>query len=170
MSPSAFLIILVAPISMGLSLFSAARMDVLSLRRASARSTTRPFWQRDNLDLIAGVLALLGYGLSFYVSSVGNVLQGDAHTLIATPISIIAPFFLTLGCLLLFFRIFPALLQWGVRLAERGRGAVSLLALAQVARSPRQSLRMAMLLAFATAFTLFTFVYSATAAQHIQDI
>ena len=168
--PYALLIILVALITMGLSLFSAARMDVLSLRRASARSTTRPFWQRFNLDLIAGVLALLGYGLSFYITSVGNVLQGDARTLIATPISIIAPFFLVLGCLLLFFRIFPVLLQWGVRLAERGRGAVSLLALAHVARSPRQALRMALLLALATAFTLFTFVYSATAGQHIQDI
>jgi ABC-type antimicrobial peptide transport system permease subunit len=168
--PYALVIILVALITMGLSLFSAARMDVLSLRRASARSTTRPFWQRFNLDLIAGALALLGYGLSFYVTSVGTVLQGDAHTLIATPISIIAPFFLMLGCLLLFFRIFPALLQWGVRLAERGRGAVSLLALAHVARSPRQSLRMAMLLALAIAFTLFTFVYSATEGQHIQDI
>src|SRR3989440_2756323 len=130
----------------------------------------KPTWQRYNLDLIAGVLALLGYGLSFYVSSVGNVLQGDARTLIATPISIIAPFFLVLGCLLLFFRIFPVLLQWGVRLAGRGRGAVSLLALAHVARSPRQALRMALLLALATAFTLFTFVYSATAGQHIQDI
>src|SRR5437588_202373 len=82
--PYALLIILVALITMGLSLLSAARLDVLSLRRASARSATRPFWQRYNLDLIAGVLALLGYGLSFYVSSVGNVLQGDARTLIAT--------------------------------------------------------------------------------------
>lgn len=168
--PYALVIILVALITTGLSLSSAARMDVLSLRRASARSTTRPLWQRFNLDLIAGVLALLGYGLSFYVTSVGNVLQGDARTLIATPVSIIAPFFLMLGCLLLFFRIFPVLLQWGARLAERGRGAVSLLALAHVARSPRQSLRMAMLLALATAFTLFTLVYSATEAQHIQDI
>jgi ABC-type antimicrobial peptide transport system permease subunit len=168
--PYALVIILIALITMGLSLYFAARMDVLSLRRASARSNTRPLWQRFNLDLIAGSLALLGYGLSFYVTSVGSVLQENAHTLIATPLSIIAPFFLMLGCLLLFFRIFPVLLRWGARLAERGRGAVSLLALAHIARSPRQSLRMAMLLALATAFTLFTLVYSATQAQHIQDI
>lgn len=163
-------IILIALITMGLSLFFAARMDVLSLRRATARGNTRPLWQRFNLDLIAGSLALLGYGLSFYVTSIGSVLQENAHTLIATPLSIIAPFFLMLGCLLLFFRIFPVLLRWGARLAERGRGAISLLALAHIARSPRQPLRMAMLLALATAFTLFTLVYSATQTQHIQDI
>ena len=168
--PYALVIILATLITSGLSLFFAARMDVLSLRRASARSNTRPLWQRFNLDLIAGVLALLGYGLSLYVTSVGTVLQENARTLITTPLSIIAPFFLMLGCLLLFFRIFPLLLQWGARLAGRGRGAVSLLALAHIARSPRQSLRMAMLLALATTFTLFTLVYSATEAQHIQDI
>lgn len=170
MLPYALLIILVALITTGLSLFFAARIDVLSLRRASARSSTRPLWQRLNLDLLAGVLALLGYGISLYVTSIGNALQGDARTLIATPLSILAPFFLVLGCLLLFFRLFPVLLQWGTHIAERGRGAVALLAFAHVARSPRQSLRMTLLLTLATAFTFFTFIYSATEAQHIQDI
>ncbi len=170
MLPYALLIILVALITTGLSLFFAARMDVLSLRRASARSSTRPLWQRLNLDLLAGALALLGYGISLYVTGIGSVLQGDARTLITTPLSILAPFLLVLGCLLLFFRLFPILLRWGTHLAERGRGAVVLLAFAHVARSPRQSLRMALLLTLATAFTFFTFVYSATESQHIQDI
>ncbi len=170
MLPYALIIIVIALLTTGLSLFSAAHLDVLSQRRAAARSNTRPVWQRFNLDLIAGALAFLGYGISFYVTSIGTVLQGDARILIATPLSILAPFFLVLGCLLLFFRLFPVLLQWGGHLAERSRGAVSLLAFAHVARSPRQSLRMALLLALATAFTFFTFVYGATEAQHIQDI
>jgi hypothetical protein len=37
----------------------AARRDVLSLRRETARSSQRPLWQRLNLDVIAGVIALL---------------------------------------------------------------------------------------------------------------
>jgi hypothetical protein len=168
--PYALVIILVALITMGISLFPAARMNVFSLRRATARGSKRALWQRFNLDLIVGVLALLGYGLSSYVTSVGTLLQADTRTLITAPLSIIAPFFLLLGCLLLFFRLFPVILLWGSRLAERGRGAVLLLALAHVARSPRQSLRMTLLLALATAFTLFTLVHSATQAQHIQDI
>src|SRR5438105_15875645 len=89
--PYALLIILVALITMGLSLFSAARLDVLSLRRASARSTTRPFWHRYNLDLIACVLALLGYGLSSYVSSLRNVLPEDARTPLRVPLSLLPP-------------------------------------------------------------------------------
>jgi ABC-type antimicrobial peptide transport system permease subunit len=168
--PYAFIIMLVALITTGISLFSAVRMDVLALRRTTARSSTRPLWQRFNLDLIAGTLALLGYGLSVYVTSINSALQADARALIVTPLSILAPFFLMLGCLLFFFRFYPILLRWAGRLAERGRGAVSLLALAQVARSPRQALRMALLLALATAFTCFTLVYSATEARHIQDI
>jgi ABC-type antimicrobial peptide transport system permease subunit len=168
--PYALVVLCVALLTMGASLFSAVRMDVLSLRRMAARNSKRPLWQRFNLDVIAGALALLGYGLSLYVTNLGSVLGQSSFTLIVTPLSIIAPFFLLLGCLLLFFRVFPVLLRWGARLAERDRGAVALLAFAQITRSPRQPVRMTLLLALATAFTLFTLVYSATEAQHIQEI
>ncbi|MDQ6662631.1 MAG: hypothetical protein M3Z24_16905, partial [Chloroflexota bacterium] len=166
----ALAVVLIALLTMGLSLFFAVRMNVLSLRREAARASKRPFWQRLNLDVIAGVVALVGYGLSLYVTSVGNVLSSDAKVLIASPLSIIAPFFLIVGCLFLFLRIFPLLLRLGARFAARGRGAVSLLAFAQIARSPRQSLRLTTLLALAITFTLFTLVYNATEAQHIQEI
>ncbi|HEY0752773.1 MAG TPA: FtsX-like permease family protein [Ktedonobacteraceae bacterium] len=54
------LIIVVTLITTGVALYSASRMDVLSLRSTSSRSQARPFWQRFNLDLAAGALALLG--------------------------------------------------------------------------------------------------------------
>lgn len=166
----ALAIVFVALFTMSLSLFFAARMNLLSLRREAARSSKRPLWQRLNLDVIAGIIALVGYGLSLYVTGVGAVLQSDAQVLVATPLAIIAPFFLIVGCMFLFLRIFPLLLQLGAHLAARGRGAVSLLALAQIARSPRQSLRRTLLLALAIAFALFTLLYSATQAQHVQEI
>ena len=166
----ALAVALAALLTLGISLFFAARMDVLSLSRETTRSNRRPLWQRLNLDVLAGVVALVGYGITLYVTSIGTVLQGDAQVLLATPLSIIAPFFLMVGCLFLFLRIFPLLLQLGARLAGRGRGAVALLAFAQIARSPRLSLRISMLLALATAFTLFSLVFSATQEQHIQDI
>ncbi|MBA2391636.1 MAG: ABC transporter permease, partial [Ktedonobacteraceae bacterium] len=119
---------------------------------------------------IAGVVALVGYGISLYLTGLGSVLQGDAKALITTPLSIIAPFFLVIGCMLLFLRVFPLLLRLASHIAARGRGAVAMLAFAQVSRSPRQPLRMTMLLALSIAFTLFTLVYMATQAQHIQDI
>jgi hypothetical protein len=145
-------------------------MDIRSLRQDTARSYRRPLWQRFNLDVLAGVVALTGYGITLYVMSISTSLEADAQVLLATPLSIMAPFFLMIGCLFLFLRIFPLLLKWGASLAARKRGATALLAFAHIARSPRLSLRMSMLLALATAFALFALVFSATQAQHIQDI
>ncbi len=163
-------IVLVMLLTMSVSLFLIARMDVLAMRREQTRSQKRPLWQRLNLDVIAGVIALTGYGISLYLTGLGSVTQGDVQVLITTPLSIIAPFFLVIGCMLLFLRIFPLLLRLASHIAARGRGAVSMLAFAQVSRSPRQPLRMTMLLALSIAFTLFTLVYMATQSQHIQDI
>jgi hypothetical protein len=160
----------VALLAMNISLLFAARRDVLSLRRETARSSQRPIWQRLNLDIIAGVIALLGYGLSLYVTSIGTVLQGEAQVLLATPLALITPFFLIVGCLLLFLRLFPLLLRLGARLSAQARGAASLLAFAHLARSPRQTLRMLLLLALATAFASFALIFTATQSQHIQDI
>ena len=168
--PYAVAIALVSIMTMSTTLFFAARADILSIRRESARSSKRPFWQRYNLDVIAGLIALLGYGLSLYLTSVGNVLQGDAKTLVTAPLSILAPFFLILACILLLLRLFPLILRLGAFFAARRRGAISLLAIMQIARSPRQSIRMTMLLALAIAFALFTLVFKATQAQHIGDV
>jgi FtsX-like permease family protein len=166
----ALAITLIALFIMGISLFMAARMNILSLRREVARSNNRSLWQRLQLDVIAGIIALVAYSFSLYVTSIGPVLQGKAQVLIATPLSIIAPLFLIVGCLFLFLRIFPFFLRLGARIATRGRGAVIMLAFTQTARSPRQSLRMIMLFALATSFALFTLVFLTTQAEHIQEI
>ena len=166
----ALAVMLAALLTMSISLFIVARMDILSLRRTAARATRQPLWQRLNLDIIAGVIALVAYAFSLYVTSVGNVLSSDAQVLLATPLTVVAPFFLILGFLFLFLRLFPLLLRGGAYLAARGRSAVSLLAFAQIARSPRQSLRLTTLLALAVSFTLFALVYNATEVQHIQEI
>ncbi|MBO0782285.1 MAG: FtsX-like permease family protein [Ktedonobacteraceae bacterium] len=163
-------ILLVVLLTMSISLFLAVRMDVLAFRRESTRTNKRPLWQRLNLDMIAGILALLSYVISLYLTQLSNVLQDDANTLIKAPLSVVTPFFLILGCMLLFMRVFPLLLRLGAHLMSRGRGAVSMLALAQISRAPRMPIRMTMLLALATAFTLFTLVYTASETHHIQQI
>jgi ABC-type antimicrobial peptide transport system permease subunit len=166
----ALIVVAVILLTMSFSIFVTARSDVLTLRRDVARSKQRPFWERLNLDVIAGVIALVGYIISLYVTNIGNVLEPDARALIAVPLSMIAPFFLIIGCMLLFLRLFPQLLRLGAWLASRGRSAVSLLALAQLARSPRLSLRMTMLLALSIAFALFTLIYTSSQTYHIQEI
>ena len=166
----ALAIALVALFTMSVSLFFAARVDIFAQRKETTRGNKRPLWQRFNLDLIAGVIALVGYGISLYITNIGTVLPATVKVLITTPLSLIAPLFFILGCLLLFLRIFPLLLQLGARLASRGRGAIFLLAFAQTARSPRQPLRMIMLLALATSFALFSLIFIATQTQHVQEI
>jgi len=52
----------------------------------------------------------------------------------------------------------------------RGRGAVSMLALAQMARSPRYSARTTLLPAFAVAFVIFALVFNTSQAQRITAV
>ncbi|MDQ6659705.1 MAG: ABC transporter permease, partial [Chloroflexota bacterium] len=148
----------------------AVHTTILSMRRESARSTKRGFWQQLNLDVVAAIIAFTGYGISRYLTSISSLLDTRVTTLISAPLTLLAPTFLLIGALLLLMRFFPALLHLGTRLAMRGRGAVSPLALAQMARAPRQSMRMTILLALASAFAIFTLIFSASQAQHISAI
>ncbi len=152
------------------ALYRASQMHVLAGRRETARSKWHPLWQRLNLDLVASIIALTGYGISVYLADVSGLLDARTQALVATPVTLIAPVFLVLAAVLLFLRLFPLFLHLGSRFAARGRGAASMLALAQVARSPRQSVRMLMLLALAAAFAMFTLVFAASQAQRAADI
>lgn len=166
----ALAIIGAALLTMSGLLLGAVRQDVLALRRETTRSTKRPLWQRLQLDLIAGISGLVAYGLALYVTSLGPELQGAGQVLLATPVKLLAPFCFLVGCVFLSLRLFPILLHLLARFAARRRGAVALLALAQLARAPRQAWRRTLVLALALALALFTQVFSATQAQHIQDL
>ncbi len=166
----ALAIVLVMIIAMALLLWRASHTNELAIRREAARTTQRPLWQRLNLDLVAAIIALLGYGISLYLASISNLFDPRTQVLVAAPLTLIAPLFLLITILILFLRFFTFLLQVGARFAVRGKGATSMLALAQMARAPRQSLRMTMLLALATAFAIFTLVFAASQGQHISDV
>ena len=181
-------VILVDPISTALSLYLAAlatvvvsilamifainrasRLDVLALRRESARSSRGPAWLRMGLDILSGMIALTGYGFSVYITSPG-VLDVKTRVLILPPMTLVGAVFLLLGCMLLFLRLFPFILDLLSNLAMRRRGVTSMLAVAQMARAPRQSLRMTLLLALAVAFGIFSLVFNASQAQRIPTV
>ncbi len=162
----ALVAVVVAGAAMIFSTNRAASNNILTLRRENARTTTKPFWQRLNLDLIFGAISLIGY-----VAYVFAVREVDPRVqLILSPVSLIASLLMLIAAALLFLRLLPLLLAAGSRLAMRGRGASSMLALTQMARAPKQPIRMTLLLALATAFTVFTLVYSASQAQRILDV
>ncbi len=158
-----------AVIAMVLVISGAARRDVLAIRREAARSTRRPLWQRLQLDLVAAIFALVGYGASTYIISSG-VVDARTNQLIASPLKLIGPLFLLIAAVLLFLRLFPLLLRFLSWRATRRPGAPSMLALAQMARAPNQSVRMILLLSLAAAFAIFTLVFRASEYQQIASV
>ncbi len=154
-----------AVLAMLVAVNRAVNADVLALRREAARTTRRPLWQRLNLDIVTAVIGVTGYvSYSLGVQRLAPQVQAAI-----SPLALIAPLFLLISAALLFLRFFPLLVQGGAWLAARGRGSAPMLALAQMARAPRQAMRMTLLLALAVAFTIFTFVFSASQQQHTID-
>jgi hypothetical protein len=158
--------VVVSGAAMVFSTNRAASNNIVTLRRENARTTTKPFWQRLNLDLIFGGLSLLGYVA--YMIAVRQVTP--RIQLILSPVALIASLLMLVAAALLFLRLLPLALGLASRLATRGRGAAPMLALTQMSRAPKQPIRMTLLLALATAFTLFTLVYSASQAQRLIDV
>src|SRR5579875_839791 len=165
----ALLIVGIALLGMIWYIWRALRSNILMQRRENARASQQPFWMRFKLDVIAAVIALSGFGFSLYIASPG-VLDVYTRTLVLPLTSLVGVLFLLLSFLLLFLRILPRLLRLGEHLAARRRGAAPVLALAQLARAPRQSLRMTLLFALAIAFALFTLAFDQTEAQRLADI
>lgn len=159
----------VALLTMIISIGGAVRRDMLALRRESARSTHRPLWQRLHLDVVAAIIAVTGFAFSLYVGSPG-VLEEQTRELALSPLTLTGTIFLLLGLLLLLLRAFPLILRGASRLAQRNRGATTMLAVVQMERAPRQSVRMTLLLAFSVAFAIFALVFNASQAQRVIDV
>lgn len=139
--------------------------DVLALRRTAACDTRRPLWQRLHLDVICALIGLTGYvSYTLGVQRLPLALQANLAS-----VALIAPLCLLLAVTLLVLRLFPRLLALAARLASHSRRATPVLALAQVARAPQQTLRLTLLLALTIAFALFTLVFAATEQQHARD-
>lgn len=162
--------LLAALLTIGLVVRYTSGLNMLTLRRETARVTRAPFWQRYYLDVLAAVIAFSAYGVSLYLANIAHEVDLTTQDLILAPLTLVAPIFLLLGCLLLFLRIFPWLLRLGGWMANRRRGATSMLALVQMARAPRQIIRMTLLLSLTVAFAIFAQVFSASQAQRINDI
>lgn len=160
---------LVVFLVMALSLRRAVQVNVLTLRRNASRTTRRPWWQRIRLDLLVMVILLTVYAILTYITR-SDLLSIRQRLLLLSPLTFVGTMCLVAVCLLLFIRLFRMLLRLGAKAAMRGRGASPMLALAQMARAPDQSVRMMLLLALATSLVIFVLVYSTSQTQHIPDV
>ena len=160
---------LCAILALLLAVRGAARRDVLEMRRESARAAHHTLWQQIHLDLIAAIIALTGFLLSLYVAHAG-VADVQTNLLISAPLTLVAPIFLVITGSLFFLRLFPPLLGRAAQFASRRSDAAPLLALAQMARAPQQALRMILLLALASNFAIFTFIFTTSETQQIGSV
>jgi putative ABC transport system permease protein len=160
---------IVAVVAMVIAVSRSTTLDILSMRRESARSTRRPVWQRLNLDVVAAIIAILGYGVSVYITN-SSILDIQLRLLLVSPLTLLGVVFLLIAGILLFLRFFPFLLRLGSSFATRNRGAAPMLALAQMARAPRQSIRMTLLLTLATIFTIFALVFISSQTQRVPTV
>jgi putative ABC transport system permease protein len=156
-------------IALLLALLRPLRSNILALRREMARTNYRPLWRRFNLDIAALVLMVASIATSAYFIN-SNVLNVRLQELLLTPLAMLEAACLVIAAILLFLRFFPQLLRFGTTLAARRLGAGPLLAMAQLARSPRQPLQMTLLLALATAFALFSLVFMTSQEQRPVDV
>ncbi len=156
-------------LAMVLAIYRTTRYDILALRREAARATNCPLWQRINLDIVAIIITLTGFAISYYVTNSG-VLDPQLRLILLSPLTLLGTVFLLIACLLLFLRVFQLLLRLGSWIAARSRGASSMLALAQMARSPGPSLRITLLFSLATSFVIFSLVYDASQAARIPQV
>lgn len=162
--------IVVALLTLLLVIVLVVRANILTQRREEARATVRPFWYRQRLDLLIALLAIAGYLLILYLQQVQQFLSVQGQVLVSTPLELLAPLLLVLAGILFFLRLFPLLLRLLVPLLRRTRGLAGTLALVQIARAPRQPMRMALLLGLTTAFVCFALVFSASQNQRAQDL
>ncbi len=142
---------------------------MLSLRRETARSTQRTLLQRFNLDILAVVVAVVGFVFLEYLLNTG-LLNTQLNLLLLTPLTLLSIFFLAVAGILLFMRLYPLLLRLSAWVTMRSRSAAPMLALAQMARVPRQSVRTTLLLSLATACMLFLLIFMASQSQRIADV
>ncbi|MBK9545898.1 MAG: ABC transporter permease [Dehalococcoidia bacterium] len=143
-----------------------ARRSAVARRREQARPGAS-FLQRYYLDLaLAGVAGLLLWELQ----EKGTVFQPSATGGVSSdPLLLASPAILMLAAAALLLRFYPMALRLGARLFGRKASPAVAVGLWQVARSPGNSARLALLLTMAVAVGTFAASYSTTAKATFDD-
>jgi hypothetical protein len=144
----------------------AARLDVLAFRREQGRASYVPLWRRYYLDVGLFVVCALGYLDLNQFGGLGVRQQLGPTT---SYLELGAPALLLVAGVLLLLRLFPLAASAGLRLSLRGRGAVQMLAFAQVARGAASASRLALLLSLAVGLGFFALTFDASLARNVAD-
>lgn len=146
----------------------AARHSIVSYKQEIARTSALPWWQRFFVDFLLLAVAGYGYRLLSQNQSIINFTQDSTggqnqQKLFIDPLTLLVPSVAIFGAALLFLRIFPLLSAGISRIANLVAGASIVLALRQIARTPRHYSSLVLLLTM----TLALGAFSASAAHTI---
>lgn len=153
--------------AVALAALQSARLDVLAFRREQGRQSRAPLWRRYYLDLALVVLCLVGYGELTQFGGLGTRETLGANS--TSPLLLVTPALLLLAGALLLLRVFPVGAGLGARFATRRRGLTTLLAFAQVERTPGRYSRMTLLLVLAVGLGLFAITFDASLQRNAYD-
>ena len=152
------------------SAWQAARLDVLAFRREMARPSRPPFWRRAYLDVALALLCAVGYlELGQFGGTQSRIALGADGGGSASTLQLVTPALLLLAGGLLLLRVVPLVARLGTWLASRGRGLTTLLAFAQIERTPSRYARLTLLLTLAVGLGLFALVFDASLTQNVHD-
>ena len=153
--------------AVAIAVLQSTRLDVLAFRREQGRQSRPPLWRRYYLDLALVVLCLVGYAELAQFGGLGTRETLGANS--TSPLLLVTPSLLLLAGALLVLRIFPLGAGLGTRFARQRRGLTSLLAFAQVERTPGRYNRMTLLLVLAVGLGLFAITFDASLQRNAQD-
>lgn len=147
--------------------YLASRSTGVQHRQRAARAQQPPFFLRYRLDLLVlAAVVILGWEISQGGSGVRFSLAGRA---VVNPVLYALPLLLVLATAMLFLRVFPFLLWLAARLLEPRGPAWLLLGLWHLARGPRASGALVLLLALTAGTTLFAASFGPTLERNAQE-
>jgi ABC-type antimicrobial peptide transport system permease subunit len=167
----ALIAVAVALIVMIVAISRASQLDIVTLRRESARIKHVPLWRRFNLDLFVVALIVAGYLVyaSLWQSFIAAQASDPTIYNMVKVVGFIAPPLLVVALLMLFLRILPWILHLASALVAKKRSAPAILAFVQMQRAPRPAARIIILLALAIASSCFLLTLMVTKQARASD-
>lgn len=149
----------------------AAHSNVVSQYADRGRNTRRPLWQRMYLDVLLLIPALYGY---YQLRGQGSIAPagagGAASDPLSDPVRFLLPVLLITALGLLAVRLFPLLMGLLARATDRAAPAPVVLALRELARSPKDIAGPLVLLIFTMGIAVYGASIAKTLDEHLRTV
>ena len=137
---------------------SASRSTIVSYKQEQARSLARPWWQRAWLDVLMLIPAIYGF---YLLQQQGTLITLDSEAAatgdpLQNPLLFLIPVLTVFSLTLLFIRVLPYIMELLARLLVHTDSVGILMAIRQLARTPRVYAMPLILLVLTASLAVFT--------------